>query len=324
MPRHRISEQSQGVFVIAATPFDDTGNLDFDSADRLIDHYIACGVAGITVLGMMGEAHKLTRDESVNFARHVLNRCDGRLPIVVGVSQSSLRGLKDLSNEAMESGAAGVMVSPPNGLKTDDEVYSYISAVADTLGPDIPLCLQDYPQATGTHFTVAVVLRLIAEVESFVMFKHEDCPGLTKLSRIRAESEAAGLRRLSIVVGNGGLYYPLELGRGADGAMTGFAYPEMLVEVLRLMTAGDQDAADDLFDAYLPVLRYEQQPGFGLAVRKEILRRRGLIATAHLRRPGAHLSAIDHTELDRLLDRLERRIASHRVGVAPALSQAGD
>jgi 4-hydroxy-tetrahydrodipicolinate synthase len=324
MPEHRISEESRGVFVIAATPFDDDGNLDFDSADRLIDHYIACGVAGITVLGMMGEAHKLTHEESVTFARHVLNRCNGRLPIVVGVSQSGLRGLGDLAYEAMESGAAGVMVSPPSNLKTDNEVRGFLSGVVDTLGPDIPLCLQDYPQATATHITVSVVLGLIAEAESFVMFKHEDCPGLAKLSRIRSESETSGLRRVSIVVGNGGLYYPLELGRGADGAMTGFAFPEMLVEVHRLMDAGDQDVADDLFDAYLPMVRYEQQPGFGLAVRKEILHRRGLIATGHVRQPGVRLSAVDHAELSRLLNRLERRLADQGAKTTGLVAKDGE
>ena len=323
MRAHGISEKSRGVFVIAATPFDDRGNLDLHSTDRLIDHYVGCGVAGITILGMMGEAHKLTPEESVRFTRRVLKRCGDRLPVVVGVSQSGLRGLGELAGKAMDAGAAGVMVAPPPGLRTDDEVHGYLMAVVEALGAGVPLCIQDFPQATGVPITVPIVLRLIAEAASFVMFKHEDCPGLTKLSRLRSESEAGGLRRLSILVGNGGLYYPLELGRGADGAMTGFAFPEMLVEIWRLAAERDLDSAEDLFDAYLPVVRYEQQPGFGLAVRKEILRRRGLIATSHVRRPGARLSATDHAELDRLLDRLSRRLADHGAGIPPPVATAG-
>jgi 4-hydroxy-tetrahydrodipicolinate synthase len=139
------------------------------------------------------------------------------------------------------------------------------------------------------------------------VLKHEDCPGLGKITDMRVASERRGLRRISVLVGNGGLYYPLELQRGADGAMTGFAYPEMLVEVFERFDVGDVDGAEDLFDAFLPLVRYEQQPVVGLAVRKEILHRRGVIASAALREPGYALSAADHAELDRLIARLERR-----------------
>jgi 4-hydroxy-tetrahydrodipicolinate synthase len=135
------------------------------------------------------------------------------------------------------------------------------------------------------------------------MLKHEDCPGLAKLSKVRA-----GSPRLSILTGNGGLYLPQELARGADGAMTGFAYPEMLVRVVALHRAGRADEAEDLFDAYLPLVRHEQQPGLGLAVRKEVLRRRGAITSARTRAPGPSLSDADKAELTRLTYRLNRRL----------------
>src|SRR3546814_12309023 len=92
------------------------------------------------------------------------------------------------------------------------------------------------------------------------MLKHEDCPGLAKITALRQSAEREGRRRVSILIGNGALYYPQELARGVDGAMTGFAYPEMLVEVCRLHAAGKRDAAADLFDAYLPLVPHEQQP----------------------------------------------------------------
>ena len=106
----------------------------------------------------------------------------------------------------------------------------------------------------------------------------------------------------------GGLYLPQELVRGADGAMTGFAYPEMLVGVVSLYTKGKTEDAEDLFDVYLPLVRYEQQPGFGLAVRKEVLRQRGAISCALTRSPGPSLSQSDHKELSNLILRLERRL----------------
>ena len=113
---------------------------------------------------------------------------------------------------------------------------------------------------------------------------------------------------MSILTGNSALFLAEEMRRGADGAMTGFAYPEMMVQVVDLARAGDHDRAEDVFDAYLPLVRYEQQLGLGLAIRKETLRRRGALRSAHVRAPGPAMSAEDHEDLTRLIGRLERRL----------------
>ena len=152
--------------------------------------------------------------------------------------------------------------------------------------------------------------RLTDMFPQLVMFKHEDCPGLGKLSALREAGDGAAHRRVSILVGNGGLYLPQELARGADGAMTGFAYPEMLVEVVSLYKQGQTGRAQDIFDAYLPLVRHEQQPGFGLALRKEILHRRGALACPATRAPGPSLNAVDRAELDDLLSRVEAKVAA--------------
>jgi 4-hydroxy-tetrahydrodipicolinate synthase len=199
-------------------------------------------------------------------------------------------------------------VAPIGGLRTDEQIVNYFTLLCDRLGPDIPVVLQDYPQSTNVYFSVATVERIIETCPQVVMFKHEDCPGLAKLTRIREGGDNGSHRRVSILVGNGGLYFPQELARGADGAMTGFAYPDMLVEVWRLFGAGNAGAGEDLFDLYLPLLRHEQQPGFGLAVRKEILRRRGFIASSFVRAPGPKLTRPDLTELDWLMARLGERL----------------
>ena len=300
-----LNEQARGVFVIVATPFDESGNLDLASTDSLIDFYLGCGVHGMTILGVMGEAPKLSAEESARFAGRVLQRVDRRVPVIVGVSNPGLVPMRELTEQTMGLGAAGVMVAPQPGLQGDDAVHGYLSRVFNALGPKVPICIQDYPPANGVYISPAVVGRLIDEQPQFVQFKHEDCPGLAKLSHLRRDSEAAGRRRISILAGNGGLYFPLELRRGADGAMTGFAFPDMLVEVYEHFAAGETALAEDLFDRYLPLVRYEQQPGFGLAVRKEILRRRGAIAFGYARPPGPVLSRDDVAELDHLLDRLD-------------------
>ncbi len=305
----RINETTSGVYIISPTPFAEDGAVDFASIDTLIDFFLDKGVTGITILGVLGEANKLTPEESKAILKHVMKRVDGRKPIVVGASNPGTDNLVRFANEAMEAGAAGLMIAPLSGLKSDDQVYAYWETILSRLGPDIPVCYQDYPQTTGVFTSVPVLHRLIDAFPNLVMLKHEEGSGLGKITRIRERSDAGKGRRISILVGNGGLYLPQELQRGVDGAMTGFAYPEMLVGVVEKHLSGDAAGAEDLFDIYLPLLRHEQQMGFGLAVRKEVLRRRGAIACAAIRHPGPKLNAVDHAELDSLMARLEARLA---------------
>jgi 4-hydroxy-tetrahydrodipicolinate synthase len=304
-----LTELTKGVYIISATPFFDDGAIDYNSADSLVEFYIDKGLAGITILGMMGEASKMTADEAEQFMRYMMKRIDGRVPVVVGISDPGINSLARLAKSSMDAGAAGVMVAPMSGLKTEENIYNYFAQAFQAMGPDIPVCYQDYPQATNVFTSADCFNSMVRDYDQLVMFKHEDSPGLVKLSRIRQTAEQDdSLRRVSILVGNGGLYLPEELARGADGAMTGFAFPEMLVEVVDLFAAGKVEKAKDVFDAYLPIVRYEQQPGFGLATRKEVLRRRGAMTNAATRAPGSKVSAYDHDELSGILTRLENRL----------------
>jgi 4-hydroxy-tetrahydrodipicolinate synthase len=273
----------------------------------MIDFYLATGADGLTALGMMGEAGKLSPQESTQFLNRVLARVAGRVPVLVGVSTAGTDNLISFAHQSMEAGAAGVMITPLSTLRTEEQVVSYFAEIGAKLDRGVPVVLQDFPQSTGVHMSVPTIERIIECMPQMVCFKHEDFPGLAKLSGVRRND--AKRRRVSILVGNGGLLLPQELARGADGAMTGFSYPEMIVEVYRRFKAGKADEAEDLFDAYLPLVIYESQPGFGLATRKEVLRRRGAIRSAHVRAPGPKLSAEDHAELGSLLRRLEAKLA---------------
>ena len=305
----RIGRDSSGVFIIAATPFTDNGEIDHDSLRRLVDFYAGHGVTGLTILGMMGEANKMTPEERRAVIDTVIDQAAG-LPVIVGVSDAGMRNLTDLAAHAMDRGAAGVMAAPAAGPAREDRIEGYFRAVAQALGPDVPMVFQDFPLATGLPVSAALIRRLSSDLPQMVMLKHEDWPGLSKITALRADEKTPGTPRLSILVGNGGLYLPQELQRGADGAMTGFAYPEALVQTVALHRAGQLDAAEDFFDRYLPILRHEQQPGFGLAVRKHVLMRRGAIASAATRAPGPKLGAIDIAEVERLMARLETRLAA--------------
>lgn len=302
----QITAETKGVFVIAVTPFTETGALDHDSIDRMVDFYMDKGADGLTILGMMGEAPKLTQAESIEVTRRTLARA-GAKPVVVGVSAPGLAAIGELTKAVMDLGAAGVMVAPPSSLRTDDQIIGYYRNVVETVGTDVPVVLQDFPLVTNVQISTKALGAIFEEHASIVMLKHEDWPGLQKISELR-QAEAKGRRRVSILCGNAGAFLTEEMQRGADGAMTGFAYPEMMTDVVRLSVAGEIDRAQDVFDAYLPLVRYEQQPGVGLAVRKYVLARRGAIASAAQRRPGAALNAAAIAEVERLIARQTRRL----------------
>ena len=310
-----LQASARGVYLITVTPFTDSGALDASSTDRLVDFCLERGVTGLTVLGIMGEAPKLTMQESEALVQQVLARVQGRVPVVVGASAPGFAAMKELTERVMSLGASGVMVAPPSSVRTDDQILGYFDMVSETLASvsgahGVPWVLQDHPVATGVQMSARTIMNIVRNAPSCVMLKHEDCPGLAKLSAIKAAMDSQELRRISILTGNGGgLFLPEELTRGADGAMTGFAYPEMMVDVCAAHAAGDVERAHDLFDAYLPLARYEQQSGIGLSVRKQLFVQRGVIASAFVRRPGPKLSAQDVQDIARLVARQTRRLA---------------
>jgi 4-hydroxy-tetrahydrodipicolinate synthase len=297
---------ASGVYIIAATPFTEDGAVDSASLDRLMDFYVGCGITGVTVLGIMGEAPKLTHAESVALTRQVVRRVNG-LPVVVGASSPGFASMGALVKDVMDAGAGGVMIAPPPTLKTDDQIVAYYANVVEAIGDDVPFVIQDYPYASGVFMAPSVIARIVAAHPSCKMVKHEEWPGLEKLTALKNLVADGSMRKVAILCGNGGIFLPHELERGADGANTGYAYPEMLVQLVRLIKAGERNEAHDLFDRHLPLLRYEQQPGMlGLAVRKYILKRRGAIASDAQRKPGIKLSKEAIAEIEFLVARLER------------------
>ncbi|WP_158816333.1 dihydrodipicolinate synthase family protein [Methylocapsa sp. S129] len=301
----KLNETAAGVYPIAVTPFDPAGNVDRASVDRMMDFYIGCGATGLTILGVMGEAPKLDGEEALALTRQVVAKA-GTLPIIVGVSAPGFAAMRALAHGAMDIGAAGVMIAPPSNLRTDEQIVGYYRQAVTAIGADIPFVIQDYPLTFQVVMTPKVIREIVREHASCVMLKHEDWPGLEKISALRAFQADGSMRPISILCGNGGLFLDFEMERGADGAMTGYAFPDMLVDVVRLSRGGERQKAHDLFDAHLPLLRYEQQAGVGLAARKYVLQKRGAIAFDSQRAPSAGLSAHAKAEIDFLLERLAR------------------
>jgi len=315
----KLTAQAAGTFAIAPTPFHDDGRIDEKSIDRLTDFYAEVGCDGVTVLGILGEAPKLDAAEAEQVAIRFIKRAKG-MQVIVGVSAPGFASMRSLAKASMDAGAAGVMIAPPPHLRTDDQIIGYFKQAQEAVG-EVPWVLQDYPLTLSVVFTPTVIRKIVMDSPSCVMLKHEDWPGLEKISALRGFQKDGSLRPLSILTGNGGLFLDFEMERGADGAMTGYAFPELLIDVVKLSKAGKRDAAHDLFDAHLPLIRYEQQPGAGLAVRKYVLQKRGVIASSAQRKPGAGITATAKAEVDYLLSRVAR--VDRRANLQTQSSAAG-
>jgi 4-hydroxy-tetrahydrodipicolinate synthase len=307
----RLRSDARGVYVIAPTPFHPDGQIDISSIDRMTDFFVAAGVDGMTVLGQLGEAPKMTHHESLAIVRQVVTRIS--LPVVVGVSAPGFAAMRALTQDAMAAGAAGVMIAPPNTLRTDDAIVQYYRQASEAIGGDVPFVVQDYPLTFSVQMAPGVIRRIVAENPACVMLKHEDWPGLEKIAQLRAWEREGAMRHVAILTGNNALFLDFEMERGADGANTGYCFPDMLVDTVRLAAQGRRDEAHDLFDAHLPLIRYEQQPGVGLAVRKYVMMRRGIIASETLRSPRSALTPSARAEVEYLMARLATKDPRARV-----------
>jgi 4-hydroxy-tetrahydrodipicolinate synthase len=285
------------VFSVLPTPFDATGDVDRDSLRRVIDLFIQDGVTGFTALGVTSEVARLSDAERDSVLETVLTHVSGRVPVVAGTTAEGLRTCIEYTRRAKAAGAASVMISPPRMPKINsDAVARHFAEVAAAV--DLPIIVQDYPPISGYAMEASLLARIARDVPSARTVKLEDPPTPFKTSRILEQTRGLDVR---IYGGLGGVFLLEELMAGAAGAMTGFAFPSILVHIVTLFQAGRVDAAADLFYRKVPLMRFEFQDGIGMAIRKEVLRRRGAIETPAIRAPGGLLDAATLAALDRVM-----------------------
>jgi 4-hydroxy-tetrahydrodipicolinate synthase len=299
-----------GVFSVLPTPFSASGDVDPDSLRRVIDLFLSGGVNGFTALGVTSEIARLTDAERDQVLDVVVSHVAGRVPVVAGTTADGLRTCIDYSRRAKQTGAAAVMISPPRMVKINsDAVAKHYAEVASAV--DLPIIVQDYPPISGYAMEPALLARIARDVPSARTIKLEDPPTPFKTSRILELTTGLDVR---IFGGLGGVFLLEELMAGAAGAMTGFAFPEILVKIVTLYRAGTIDAAADLFYRNVPLMRFEFQEGIGMAIRKEVLKRRGAIAHAGIRPPGGTLDQTTRDALDRVMKWVEANDARHHGG----------
>jgi 4-hydroxy-tetrahydrodipicolinate synthase len=286
-----------GVCTIALTPFTGEGDLDEESIDSLARFYLNSGVHGVTILGIMGEAHKLSDVERQAVTERYVSAIGGRVPVVVGCSAVATRIVVERARAAEEAGAAAVMVAPPNNQRSLDLVFEHYRRVAEAVS--VPVVVQDEPVNTGVVMPAPFLARLVDEIEGCRHVKLEEAPTTIKISALLnyAKSE------VGVFGGLGGMYFYEELARDATGIMTGFAYPHVLVETYRRFVEGKKREAQEYFFRYLPLIRFEAQLGVGgVGIRKEILKLRGVISSSHVRFPAPALDEETLRELEDLVE----------------------
>ena len=288
-----------GVCTIALTPFTNEGNLDEEGIGSLAEFYLESGVHGVTVLGIMGEAHKLSDVERLAVMERYVSAVGGRLPVVVGCSAVATKVVVDLARAAVEAGAAAIMVAPPNNQRSLDLVFEHYRRVAEAVS--VPVVVQDEPVNTGVVMPAPFIARLVDEIAGCCFVKLEEAPTTIKISSLLKNIET----EVGVFGGLGGMYFYEELVRGASGIMTGFEYPHVLVETYQLFVEGERREAQEYFFRYLPLIRFEAQLGVGgVGIRKEILKLRGIISSSHVRFPAPSLDKETLRELEDLVETL--------------------
>ncbi len=285
-----------GVCTIALTPSTEVGELDAASIASLSFFYVDAGVHGVTILGIMGEAHKLSDAERQTVAERYVSAVRGRVPVVVGCSAVATKVVVERALAAEEAGAAAVMVAPPNNQRSLNLVFEHYRRVAEAVS--VPVVVQDEPVNTGVVMPAPFLARLVDGIEGCRYVKLEEAPTTIKISGLLKEAQS----EVGVFGGLGGMYFYEELRRGAAGIMTGFAYPHVLVETYRLFARGEEREAQEYFFRYLPLIRFEAQLGVGgVGIRKEILKLRGVVSSSHVRFPAPALDAETLRELEDLV-----------------------
>ena len=286
-----------GVCPITLTPFTEEGDVDLWGIDSLAGLYLDSGVHGITVLGIMSEAHKLSDAERRVVMRRYVSAVGGGAPVVVGCSAMATGVTVERAREAEAAGAAAVMVAPPNNVGNLDLVFKHYRRVAEAVS--VPVVVQDEPVNTGVVMPAAFVARIVNEIEGCRYVKLEEAPTTIKITSLLKEIRT----EVGIFGGLGGMYFYEELARGAIGIMTGFAYPEILVRTYELFSGGREREAREYFFRYLPLIRFEAQLGVGgVGIRKEVFRMRGAISSSHVRFPAPSLDDETLRELRELVE----------------------
>ncbi len=286
-----MAPELQGLCAVLATPFDSSGRLDIESLEREVGFYLDRGARSLMALGVMGEGPALTNEERLEVICTVARTAGSKVPLVVGAVGMPRHEACEFGEAVAGAGASALMLTAPSAAKDSlAAATDYFGTVSAAAG--VSVVVLDCP-AIAPELTVDDLAGLANELDAFCAIKLEDNPTHLKIAELKARLGD----RLDVFGANGGVLCLHELTRGCDGFMTGYAYPEHVVEILDSYRSGKRDEAADAYARYLPLITYCWQPGIGMALRKELLVHRGAIATSYVRPPFEALDGDTRAEL---------------------------
>lgn len=285
----------EGVFPIVNTTFHDDGSIDIESQRRLVRFLLDAGAHGLGLFANASEGYTLADWERTELLKAILDEVDGQVPVVVSTGHTGTDQAVALSVEAERAGADALMVMPPHYVRPDAEgVFHYYRAISDAVS--IPIQVQDAPLMTQVSMGASLLVRMARELEQVRLVKVEAPPTAPKITELR---NAAG-DSLLLHGGLNGQFFVEELGRGSRGVMPGTDMTDMFVRVWTLSEQGRHKEAWAEFIRYLPLIRYELQPGLGVSVMKHNLKAGGVIASSRVRHPTRTLDEQAVREIDAL------------------------
>jgi 4-hydroxy-tetrahydrodipicolinate synthase len=270
---------SRGLWGVLATPFSaDAAQVDEGSLRREVEYLLDSGVTGLVVLGVFGEAARLTADERLAVAR-LVHRTAPDMPLVLGLTERETEPAIASAVRLLElvSGVdAALMVQVPSD--NPEALAEHLGRIHSATGADI--VVQDYPVISGVTITSAQLLAGIAGADHVVAVKSEYPPTSVAIAELVAGTA------VPVFGGLGGIGLLDELAAGAAGAMTGFSFPEALAGTLRAWDEGGYPSARESFLPWMPLVNFEAQVKVGLAIRKASWRERGIFTSASVRAPA--------------------------------------
>ncbi len=270
----------KGIYPIVPTPFLDNGEVDYVSIERLVDCMVKKKVHGIAIMGALGEGPKMTeleRERIISLYRELM---PGSMQLIVGTRAVATDPAMLMAAKARDLGADALLLGP-HGVQKDKPLLEYYQMVSNAA--KIPCVIHDYPAVTGITMTVELITKMFETAEYIQYIKLEEPPTGAKMQALQ---KSVG-KKLKVFGALGGNYALEELELGAVGIMTGFVYAELLVKLYNHARAGEWDAARQLFYDFLPLTRWEFQPGIGISLRKNMFKRMGVFSSTKVRHPGA-------------------------------------
>ena len=219
---------NNGVHFMMPTVFNDEDSIDIKSMHSVCEFAKKSGCKGLVLLGVMGEAHRLSEHER-NFLIEEISQLSKELGLILTIGASAESGYLATSYAAAASdfGAEQVMVAPPIMKKPNENVlFRYYEDINNSIGKNTRIVIQDLPEQSGVHMSQQFMVDLHKNLDKVNSIKLEDPPTPSKISKI----DKLRSKDLKIFGGLGGLFFLEELKRGASGTMKGFELTENLDE----------------------------------------------------------------------------------------------